>query len=83
MVLVLYAIIGVPMNLLFLSSNGKVMAGWFRHAYNRGCCYICWKQRKATFNAKRKELIWYLKHGKLKQSDLDKYSAQQLETKMK
>lgn len=83
MVLVIYAVIGVPMNLMFLSSTGKVMARWFRHAYNHGCCYICWKQRKATFNAKRRRLIWSLKHGKLKRSDLENHSAAKLEAKMK
>lgn len=42
--------------LMFLANIGDVMARFFRLAYGRGCCYFCWKKRKANYELNRQRI---------------------------
>uniref|UniRef100_A0A2P2I3U1 Potassium channel subfamily K member 18-like n=1 Tax=Hirondellea gigas TaxID=1518452 RepID=A0A2P2I3U1_9CRUS len=38
---IIYAVVGVPLLLLFLANIGEVLADTFRYIYSRGCCVTC------------------------------------------
>ncbi len=44
--LIIIALIGIPLNLLFLLNVGNSFAEWIRIAYDRGCCYLCKRRRR-------------------------------------
>jgi hypothetical protein len=47
MMVIVYALIGIPLMLMFLANIGDVMATTFRTAYGKGCARTC------TLNAQR------------------------------
>jgi len=51
-----YALVGVPLMLVFLANVGDLMARGFRLCYGRVCCYICWKRRRANYELNRQRI---------------------------
>lgn len=47
-VTILYAIVGIPLLLLCLSSIGDIMAHSFKFIYWKVCCYLCIQPKKRT-----------------------------------
>ncbi|CAG0920324.1 unnamed protein product, partial [Notodromas monacha] len=45
---IIYAIIGVPLMLMFLANIGDTMATWLKYTYSRGCCRWCRSRRKES-----------------------------------
>lgn len=45
---ILYALIGLPLTMVFLANIGGIMADFITYLYSRGCCRWCRVRRKKT-----------------------------------
>ncbi len=54
MVTILYAIVGIPLMLLFLSNIGDAMAQSFKFLYWKVCCILCVNPRKSRKHRRRR-----------------------------
>jgi hypothetical protein len=70
LILILYALVGIPLMLMFLANIGDAMAKFFRIAYGKfiffiiilqipltgkGCCYCCNKRRGKEYDVGQRE----------------------------
>lgn len=56
LVCIFYALVGIPLMLMFLANIGDAMAKAFRIIYGRGCCYLCRKKRRENYEMNRKAI---------------------------
>src|SRR4051794_38467708 len=54
---IFYALLGVPLMLMFLANIGDAMAHIFRTAYGRGCCFFCWRKRRQNYEVNRQYIL--------------------------
>lgn len=50
MMVIPFALLGIPLMLMFLANIGDFMARSFRLGYTRGCCFVCWRRRKKNYD---------------------------------
>ena len=73
LVTILYAIVGIPLMLLFLSNIGDAMANSFKFLYWKVCCILCVSPKKSRRHHRRRRM-------KKKQKNVEQIAMQRMPT---